>query len=96
MLVDNAAQHGAGVVTVRARPLPGALAVEVADEGSGPPGDSEALFLRRSRAARGSGIGLALARSLIEADGGRLVLSRPGPGPCFTVALPAAEPDSPS
>ena len=94
VLVDNAAQHGAGIVTVQARPLPGALAVEVADEGPGPPSDGDALFRRRSQAAHGTGIGLALARSLVEADGGRLVLSRRGPGPCFTIALPAAESDT--
>jgi signal transduction histidine kinase len=91
VLIDNAAQHGAGVVTVQARPLAGAVAIEVADEGPGPDGDGEALFRRRAEGARGRGIGLALARSLVEADGGRLVLSRPGPGPCFTVALPAVD-----
>ena len=90
VLVENAAGHGAGTVTVRARPTAGALAVDVADEGTGPPAPDD-LFRRRSGAGGGRGIGLALARSLAEAEGGRLVLSRPGPAPCFTVLLPAAD-----
>ena len=89
-LLENAAEHGAGTVTLRARPTAGALAVDVADEGPGPAPDGD-LFRRRSPTAEGSGIGLALARSLAEAEGGRLVLSRPGPEPCFTVLLPAAD-----
>jgi len=90
VLLENAAEHGAGTVTLRARPTAGALAVDVADEGPGPAPDGD-LFRRRSPTAEGSGIGLALARSLAEAEGGRLVLSRPGPEPCFTVLLPAAD-----
>jgi signal transduction histidine kinase len=92
VLIENAAEHGAGTVTVHARPTAGALAVDVADEGPGPAASDGDLFRRRSETARGSGIGLALARSLADAEGGRLVLSRPGPEPCFTVLLPAADP----
>ena len=91
MLVDNAAEHGAGTVTIHARPTAGALAVDVTDEGPGPPGPEEDFFRRRSETATGRGIGLALARSLTEAEGGRLVLARPGPAPCFTVLLPEAD-----
>jgi signal transduction histidine kinase len=91
VLIENAAEHGAGTVTVRARPTAGALAVDVADEGPGPSPSGGDLFRRRSESAHGSGIGLALARSLADAEGGRLVLSRPGPAPCFTVLLPEAD-----
>lgn len=73
VLVSNAAAHGQGTVTIRARPVPGGAAIDVDDEGTIPAGDPERLFRRRSPDAKGSGIGLALARSLAEAEGARLV-----------------------
>ncbi|MDX6719498.1 MAG: hypothetical protein QOJ63_1752 [Solirubrobacteraceae bacterium] len=87
ILLDNAHRHGAGAVTVSARAAHGAVVVEVADEGPGVPGDPEAVFTRRSPAAAGHGVGLALARSLAAADGGRLVLQRAGPAPTFSLLL---------
>jgi signal transduction histidine kinase len=88
VLLDNATVHGAGQITVTARNAGGALAIDVADEGAGTAVPEQLLFARRSGAAGGHGIGLPLARSLAEAEGGRLRLTRPAP-PVFTLLLPA-------
>ncbi|WIX76756.1 HAMP domain-containing sensor histidine kinase [Amycolatopsis carbonis] len=84
VLLDNALRHGAGTVTVTARDAGDVLAVDVADEGEVNGTD---VFDRRSPGARGTGIGLALARRLAEAEGGRLRLTRPRPA-LFTLLLP--------
>jgi signal transduction histidine kinase len=89
VLVGNALDHGAGPVTVSVRGAADGLAVEVSDGGGG--FDQAALaaaFRREDPRARGHGIGLALARDLVESIGGRLVISHPGPGPVLTIVLP--------
>ncbi|HEY3895630.1 MAG TPA: HAMP domain-containing sensor histidine kinase [Pseudonocardiaceae bacterium] len=88
VLLDNAATHGAGTVSVAVRNAADALAIDVSDEGAGITAPEPELFTRRSRLADGHGIGLALARSLAEAEGGRLRLTRPAP-PTFTLLVPA-------
>jgi signal transduction histidine kinase len=96
VLLDNAVVHGAGLVTIRLRDAAGALAVDVIDEGDGITGPTPDLFARRSNrggSLGGYGIGLALARSLAEADGGRLTIRDTRPT-TFTLLLPGpgAEP----
>jgi signal transduction histidine kinase len=88
VLLDNAATHGSGTVSVAVRNAADALAIDVSDEGDGITAPEPELFTRRSRLADGHGIGLALARSLAEAEGGRLRLTRPAP-PTFTLLVPA-------
>ncbi|MFY9807451.1 MAG: HAMP domain-containing sensor histidine kinase [Pseudonocardiaceae bacterium] len=88
VLLDNAATHGSGTVSVAVRNAADALAIDVSDEGAGITAPEPELFTRRSRLADGHGIGLALARSLAEAEGGRLRLTRPAP-PTFTLLVPA-------
>jgi signal transduction histidine kinase len=88
VLLDNAHRHGAGAVTVTTRRLNGWVAVEVADEGPGLGDDPERAFARRSGEVRagGHGIGLVLARSLAQAEGGSLT-ARAGPAPVLTLML---------
>jgi signal transduction histidine kinase len=85
VLLDNACRHGRGVVVLRARDAGSALALDVSDEGAGLEGDPERAFTRR--AGDGHGIGLALARSLAHAEGGRLIVTRAGPQPVFTLLV---------
>lgn len=84
VLLDNARAHGRGTVVIAARSSGAAIAIDVTDEGPGPPNPDQ-LFQRRSPGAAGTGIGLAMARSLVEAEAGRLVASG---GPRFTILLP--------
>ncbi|MGD9525419.1 sensor histidine kinase [Pseudonocardia sp.] len=93
-LVDNALRHGAGTVTVSARAGESSLVVEVSDHGAGVPDELVPHIFERGVSGRSStGLGLALARALVEADGGRLELSRPRPA-VFTIFLPAVRPNN--
>ena len=89
VLVENALVHGAGQVTVTARDAAPAVAVDVADEGTLALDEAE-LFTGRTGDREGHGIGLALARRLAEAQGGRLRLRSATPT-TVTLLLPAAE-----
>jgi signal transduction histidine kinase len=85
VLVSNAVEHGAGAVTITLRDSGDWIAIDVADEGGVIPPKVGDVFARRS--GGGHGIGLALARSLADAEGGRLALTWPGPDPVFTLTL---------
>jgi signal transduction histidine kinase len=104
-LVDNAVRYtpAGGAVTVRAQRQNGSVEVEVHDTGVGIPAEHlPRLFERfyrvdtsRSRGAEGgTGIGLAIARSVVEAHGGHIHAdSRPGEGSTFTFDIPVAAGD---
>jgi signal transduction histidine kinase len=86
VLIDNAVGHGRGSVTMTVREIGETLAVDVADEGSIAM-ESASMFERGTSGGAGHGIGLALARSMAEASGGRLVLTHRSPA-TFTLFLP--------
>ena len=88
VLVTNAVVHGAGVTSVTSRLTSRGVALDVADEGPGFPDDVERSFDRRPDGGSQHGIGLALARALAEAEGGRLVVTRAGPHPIVSLLLP--------
>jgi signal transduction histidine kinase len=92
VLLDNARRHGAGPVTITVRRTAGSIALDVADDGPGFGPDPEAAFARRvSGGGEGHGIGLALARSLAHAEGGRLDVTQPGPRPVVRLLLTGAD-----
>jgi signal transduction histidine kinase len=95
-LLNNAAEaagDGAEVV-LEATTHDGSVEVAVADSGPGVPLELrerifEPFFTTRKR---GTGLGLAVAKQIVEAHGGRIrVGDRAGGGACFTVSFPVAE-----
>jgi len=90
-LIENSLKHGGGTTTVRSRPSgpSRAVVIEVSDEGPGVADDlAPRIFEREVTSGKGTGLGLALARDLVTADGGRIELSQRRP-PVFSVFLSA-------
>ncbi|MEE1755953.1 ATP-binding protein [Streptomyces sp. SP18CS02] len=79
-LIENSLMHGGGTVALRTRVTGNQAVIEVTDEGPGVPADLGARIFERTISGRNStGIGLAVARDLAEADGGRLELLQQQP-----------------
>ncbi|MFR9724743.1 ATP-binding protein [Streptomyces sp. MS19] len=86
-LIENALMHGAGTVALRTRTTGNQVVVEVTDQGPGVPSELGARVFERTVSGRNStGLGLAVARDLAEADGGRLELLQARP-PVFALFL---------
>jgi two-component system sensor histidine kinase BaeS len=91
-LVDNALAHAESRVEVSAARVGDGVEICVADDGPGvPPEHVERIFDRfyridesRSRATGGAGLGLAIAKQLVELHGGRIWYEKPA----FVISLP--------
>jgi two-component system phosphate regulon sensor histidine kinase PhoR len=99
-LVDNAIKYGkeGGRITVSGKIEGRDCLLEVADDGPGIPAEHlPRLFERfyrvdkgRSRELGGTGLGLSLARHIVESHGGNIqVKSHLGEGTRFTIRIPA-------
>jgi two-component system sensor histidine kinase KdpD len=97
-LLENAAKYSkAGtVITISAERREEAVAISVADRGIGIDPSEQALVFERFYRAKsqgegtaGTGMGLPISRSIIEAHGGKIdVTSQPGQGSVFTFTIP--------
>jgi len=96
-LVDNAIRYTppAGTITVGTHCENNSVVVEVRDTGIGIPEDEhERIFARfyridQARSDRGAGLGLPIARKIVESHHGTIALnSAPGQGSTFRVFLP--------
>lgn len=86
VLLWNASKHGQGKVTLGLESVDGWAELTVADEGSIDPARVDDIFVQKPRTDT-HGIGLPLARRIIESEGGRLDLASPSPT-VFRVRLP--------
>jgi signal transduction histidine kinase len=92
-LVENSLVHGQGTTTIRLRASGSWVVIEVADDGPGVPSELDTtVFERNVSGTDSSGLGLALARTLVAADGGRLEMLTARPA-IFAMFLPARQDD---
>ena len=97
-LIENAAKYAPNGTTidVAARQAGEMIEVEVADRGPGIPAEAqgrifEPFFRVRREGPSGIGLGLAVAKGLVEAHGGSIAArNRAGGGAIFTFTLPTA------
>jgi two-component system sensor histidine kinase KdpD len=97
-LLENAAKYtpAGSTIELAARAAEGQTLIELSDHGPGLGDQAERVFEKFHRAAppgtAGAGLGLAIARGIVEAHGGSLTAcDGPGGGACFKLALPDVE-----
>ncbi|HUK40620.1 MAG TPA: ATP-binding protein, partial [Candidatus Acidoferrales bacterium] len=95
-LVKNAAEAmpGGGRISIGAALTDDAVALEIADTGTGIPLDVDAFEPFATTKKGGTGLGLVIVRQIITAHGGKISYrSRPGEGTTFRIDLPLSKSD---
>lgn len=97
-IIDNAITYsqGSSVIKVRTRNEVNGINIEIEDNGPGIPSNEQELVFRKAYRVRGAGklaegfgLGLYLAKTSVEKNGGKLSLSSDGEsGSCFVIELP--------
>ncbi|HHY51535.1 MAG TPA: HAMP domain-containing protein [Alphaproteobacteria bacterium] len=91
-LADNAVQHGATELVVTAQAGEGTVQLRVADNGSGIAAGNGARifepFFTTRREQGGTGLGLEIARSMLQAHGGSIDLAPSERGAAFDIVVP--------
>ncbi len=98
-LLENAVRHGGGrPVLVKSRLVGDKITVRVVDQGPGiPQSEWQRIFEpfqhgETNGASGGAGLGLAIAKGFVEANGGEIAVdSVPGQGSSFVVSMPGLE-----
>lgn len=93
-LLDNSRRAGATRVTLSTTERQGSILLTVADNGPGIAAADRSRvfepFFTTRRASGGSGLGLPIVRSLLDASGGAIDLADGGGGATFVLTLPRA------
>jgi signal transduction histidine kinase len=97
-IIDNAIiySHSSSLVQVKTRNTDSSICIEIEDDGPGIPPEEQKLIFKKAYRMRhgkklpeGFGLGLYLAKTLVEKQGGQLSLFSDGrSGSCFTIRLP--------
>lgn len=94
LLINAAqAQHGTGDIHVALSPQDSSIRIEIADQGPGIPAEIRAALFRpfKTTKARGTGLGMATAKRLLESQGGVIEVECPASGgTVITMLMPSA------
>jgi signal transduction histidine kinase len=97
LLINAAQAQVRGTIRVSMQPADGFIRLEIADSGPGIPAEIRADLFRafKTTKARGTGLGMATAKRLLESQGGAIAVDcPPSGGTVISLTIPAAPPEA--